>query len=49
METPLSDPFLTKKMKMLSKPNGFMLYKRLSVESEWLYPSLKIRSDLIFT
>ena len=51
MEAPLSEPFFTKRMKMLSRPDGFMLYGILGVEffstSELLYPSMKIRLRLI--
>ena len=31
MEAPLSEPFLTKRMKMLSRPDGFMLYGKLGL------------------
>ena len=52
MEAPLSEPFLTE-MKMLSRPDGFMLYGKLGVEffstSEFLYPNMKIRLRLIRT
>ena len=51
MEAPLSEPFLSKRMKMLSRPDGFMLYGKLGVDffstSEMLYPNMKIRLQLI--
>ena len=51
MEVPLSEPFFTRRMKMLSRPDGFMLYGELGVEffstSELLYPNMKIRLRLI--
>ena len=51
MEAPLSEPFLTRRMKMLSRPNGFMLYGKLGVDffstSELLYPNMKIRLQII--
>ena len=31
MEAPLSEPFFTRRMKMLSRPDGFMLYGKLVV------------------
>ena len=31
MEAPLAEPFFTKKMKMLSRPDGFMLYAKLGL------------------
>ena len=47
MEAPLSEPFFTRKRKMLSRPDGFMLYGKLGVDffstSEFLYPNMKIR------
>ena len=47
MEAPLSEPFFTRRMKMLSRPDGFMLYGKLGVDffsnSELLYPNMKIR------
>ena len=50
MEAPLSEPFFTR-MKMLSRPDGFMLYGKLGVDffstSEFLYPNMKIRLRLI--
>ena len=52
MEAPLSDFFFTRRMKMLSRPDGFMLYGgKLEVDffptSELLYPNMKIRLQLI--
>ena len=32
MEAPLSEPFLTRRMKMLSRPDGFTLYGNLEVD-----------------
>ena len=51
MEALLSEPFSTKKIKMLSRPDGFMLYGKLLVDcfstSELLYPNMKVRLRLI--
>ena len=51
LEAPLSEPFFTGRMKMLSRPDGFMLYGKSGVDffstSELLYPNLKIRLRLI--
>ena len=51
MEAPLSEPFFTMRMKMLSRPDGFMLYGKLGVDffstSELTYPNKKIRLRLI--
>ena len=51
METPLSEPFFTSRMKMLSTPDGFMLFGILGVDifsaSELLYPNMKFRLRLI--
>ena len=50
-ETPLAEPFFTRRMKMLSRPDGFMLYGKLGVDffstSELLYPNMKIGLRLI--
>ena len=47
MEAPLSEPFFTRRMKMLSRLGGFTLYGKLGVDffstSELLYTNLKIR------
>ena len=51
MEALLSEPFFTRRMKTLSRPDGFMLYVKLGVDffsiSELLYPKMKIRLRLI--
>ena len=51
MEAPLSGPFFTRRMKMLSRPEGFLLYGKLGVDffstSELLYPKMKFRLRLI--
>ena len=51
MEAPLSEPFFTTRMKMLSRPDGFMLFGKLGVDffsaSDLLYPNMKIRLRLI--
>ena len=51
MESPSSEPFFTKKMKLLSRSDGFTLYGKLGVDffstSQWLYPNMKIRLRLI--
>ena len=51
MEAPLSEPFFTRRMKMLSRPDCFILYGKLGVEFfstfEVLYPDMKIRLQLI--
>ena len=51
MEAPLSEPFFTRRLKMLSRPDGFMLYGILGVDffstSELLYPNKKVRLRLI--
>ena len=51
MEAPLSEPFFTRRMKMLIRPDGFMLYGKLGVDffstSDLLYPNMKIRLRLI--
>ena len=48
---PLPDPFFTRRMKLLSRPDGFMLYGKLGIDffstSELLYPNMKIRLRLI--
>ena len=45
MEAPLSEPFFTRRMKMLSRPDGFMLYGKLGLDffstSEMLFPNKK--------
>ena len=51
MEAPLSEPFFTRRMKMLGRLDGFMLYGKLGADffsfSELLYLNLKIRQRLI--
>ena len=47
MEAPLSEPFFTRRMKMVSRPDGFMLYGKLGFDffstSELLYPNMRIK------
>ena len=51
MEAPISEPLFTRRKKMLSRPDGFMLYGKLGVDffstSELLYPNMKNRLRLI--
>ena len=51
MDAPLSEPFYTRRMKMLSRPDGFMLYGKLGVDFfstfELLYPNMKSSLRLI--
>ena len=51
MEAPLSEPFFTRRMKILGRLDGFMLYGKLGVDffspSELLHPSMKIKPRLI--
>ena len=51
VEATLSEHFLTRRMKMLSRPDGFMSYGKLGVDffstSELLYPNMKNRLRLI--
>ena len=51
MEAPLSEPFFSRRMTMLSRPDGFMLYGKLGVDffstSELLYPNMKSRLRLM--
>ena len=48
---PLPDPFFTRRMKLLSRPDGFMLYAKLGIDffsfSELFYRNRKIRLRLI--
>ena len=50
-DAPLSGPFFTRRMKMLSRPDGFTLYCKLEVHfsssAKLLYPNMKIRLRLI--
>ena len=51
MEAPLFEHFITRRLKMPSRPDGFMLYGKMRVDffstSEFLYPNLKSRLRLI--
>ena len=51
LESPLFEPVFTRRMKLLSRPDGFMLYGKLGTDffssSELLYPNTKIRLRLI--
>ena len=51
MEAPLSEHFFTRRRKMLSRPDGFMLYGKLGVDffstTELLYTNIKVRLRLI--
>ena len=51
MEASLSEPFFARRMKMLSRPDGFMLYGKLGVDflstSELLHPNMTVRLRLI--
>ena len=51
MEARLSEPFFTMRMKILSRPDGVMLYGKLGVDffstSELLYPNTKVKIRLI--
>ena len=51
IHNPLPDPFFTRRMKLLSRPYGFLLYGKLGIDffstSELLYPNMKIRLRLI--
>ena len=51
ISNPLPDLFFTRRMKLLSRPDGFMLYGKLGVDffstSALLYPNMKIRIRLI--
>ena len=48
---PLPDPFFTRRMKLPSRPDGFMLYGKLGIDFfstfELLYPNMKITLRLI--
>ena len=47
----LPDPFFTRRLKLLSRPDSFMLYGKMGfdfyITSELLYPNMKIRLRLI--
>ena len=51
MEAPFSEAFFTRRMKMLSRPDGFLFYGKLGVDffstSELWYSNMKIRLRLI--
>ena len=51
ISNPLPDPFFTRRMKLPSRPDGFMLYGNLGIDffsfSELLYPNMKFRLRLI--
>ena len=51
ISNPLPDPFFTRRMKLLSRPDGFMLYGKLGIDffstSELLYPIMGVRLRLI--
>ena len=51
ISNPLPDPFFTRRMKLLSRPDGFKLYGKLGINffstSELLYPNMKFRVGLI--
>ena len=51
ISNPLPDPFFTRRMKLLGKLDGSMLYGKLGIDffstSELLYPNMKIRLRLI--
>ena len=50
-ENLLEGPFFTRRMKLYSRPDGFMLYGKLGIDfptnSELLYPNMKVRIRLI--
>ena len=47
ISNPLPDPFFTRRMKLLSRPDGFMMYGKVGIDffsnSELLHPNMKIR------
>ena len=51
ISNPLPDPFLTRRMKLLSRPDGFVMYGKVGIDffstSELLNPNMKIRLRLI--
>ena len=51
LENLLEGPFFTRRMKLYSRPDGFMLYGKLGSDflttSELLYPNMKVRIRLI--
>ena len=50
-DSPLSDPFFSRRLKMLLRSDGFTLYGKLGVDffttSELLYPNMKVRIRFI--
>ena len=48
-DSPLSDPFVSRRLKMLSRSDGFTLYGKLGVDTTscLLYPNMKARMRLI--
>ena len=50
-ENLVKGPFFTRRMKLYSKPDGFVLYGKLGIDfltsSELLYPNMKVRIRLI--
>ena len=51
IRNPLPDPFFTTRLKLLSRPDGFIFYGKLGIDfsstSELLYPNMKVRLRLI--
>ena len=51
INNPLTDPFFTRRMELLSRPDGFLLYGKLGIDflstSELLYPFMKFSLRLI--
>ena len=51
ISNPVPEPFFTKRMHLLSRPDGFMLYGKLGIgffsTSDLVYPNMKIRLRLI--
>ena len=50
ISNPLPDPFFTRRMQLINRPDGFMLYGNLGIDffttSELLYPNMEIRLRL---
>ena len=50
ISNPLPDPFFTRRMKVLGRPDGFMLCGNLGIDffstSELLYPNMKLRRQI---
>ena len=51
ISNPLPDPFFTRRTKLLSRPDGFKLYRKMGIDffstSELLHPNMKIRLRLV--